>query len=204
MRRTKVRRTRLGILVLAGVVALIAFETPAGATHVFPNSFASCERQDATTGTFRCNLTIVIGQGPFPGAVVVRADEEEVIDVRVIGATFATVPTRTGGTCPATPVVPFGTGVTLVLTGDLLGGCTIFLQETLTAQPPAEVCHSLSAVVTNSVAQVVACVPLLPPLTEPTTREQCKQGGWRTFQVGFKNQGDCVSFVATKGKNLPG
>jgi hypothetical protein len=202
MRRA--RRTRLGILILASVVALIAFETPARATHVFPNSFASCERQDATTGTFRCNLTIVIGQEPFPGPVVVRADEEEVIGVRVIGATFATVPTRAGGTCAATPVVPFGTGVTLVLTGDLLSGCTIILQETLTAQPPAEVCHSLLAVVTNSVSQVVACVPLLPPLTEPTTREQCKQDGWRTFQAGFKNQGDCVSFVATKGKTPHG
>jgi hypothetical protein len=31
-----------------------------------------------------------------------------------------------------------------------------------------------------------------PPL--PTSKEQCKNGGWRTFGV-FKNQGDCVSFV---------
>ena len=27
-------------------------------------------------------------------------------------------------------------------------------------------------------------------------------GGWQAF--GFKNQGDCVSFVATHGKNEPG
>ena len=39
-----------------------------------------------------------------------------------------------------------------------------------------------------------------PPL--PTTKDQCKNGGWRTYGV-FKNQGDCVSFVATKGKNPP-
>jgi hypothetical protein len=32
--------------------------------------------------------------------------------------------------------------------------------------------------------------------TLPSTKEQCKNGGWRTFGV-FKNQGDCVSFVAT-------
>jgi hypothetical protein len=37
----------------------------------------------------------------------------------------------------------------------------------------------------------------------PTTKEQCKNGGWRDFGV-FKNQGDCVSFVATRGKNPPG
>jgi hypothetical protein len=28
-------------------------------------------------------------------------------------------------------------------------------------------------------------------------------GGWQTFGI-FKNQGDCVSFVATGGKNGPG
>jgi hypothetical protein len=39
-----------------------------------------------------------------------------------------------------------------------------------------------------------------PPL--PTSKDQCKNGGWRDFAV-FKNQGDCVSFVATKGKNPP-
>jgi hypothetical protein len=40
-----------------------------------------------------------------------------------------------------------------------------------------------------------------PPL--PTTTEQCKNGGWGTYGV-FKNQGDCVSFVAAGGKNPPG
>jgi hypothetical protein len=36
----------------------------------------------------------------------------------------------------------------------------------------------------------------------PTSTEQCKQGGWQAFGV-FKNQGDCVSFVSTGGKNSP-
>jgi hypothetical protein len=39
-----------------------------------------------------------------------------------------------------------------------------------------------------------------PPL--PSSKDQCKNGGWRTFGV-FKNQGGCVSFVATGGKNPP-
>ena len=34
------------------------------------------------------------------------------------------------------------------------------------------------------------------------TQDQCKNGGWKTFGV-FKNQGDCVSFVSTGGKNPP-
>jgi hypothetical protein len=40
----------------------------------------------------------------------------------------------------------------------------------------------------------------------PHTLADCKKGGWMTFHingVGFKNQGDCVSYVATGGKNPP-
>jgi hypothetical protein len=37
----------------------------------------------------------------------------------------------------------------------------------------------------------------------PTTKPECKNGGWKTYGV-FKNQGDCVSFVATGGKNPAG
>ena len=43
-----------------------------------------------------------------------------------------------------------------------------------------------------------------PPPALPTSAEQCKKGGWQSFGGVFKNQGDCVSFVATGGKNSPG
>lgn len=36
----------------------------------------------------------------------------------------------------------------------------------------------------------------------PTSKSQCKHGGWKSF-AQFKNQGDCVSFVASGGKNPP-
>jgi hypothetical protein len=36
----------------------------------------------------------------------------------------------------------------------------------------------------------------------PISKDQCKNGGWHAYGV-FKNQGDCVSFVATGGKNPP-
>jgi hypothetical protein len=39
----------------------------------------------------------------------------------------------------------------------------------------------------------------------PTTTEQCKDGGWRLYTenggMPFKNQGDCVSYAATGGRN---
>jgi hypothetical protein len=37
----------------------------------------------------------------------------------------------------------------------------------------------------------------------PTTKDDCKNGGWQNFNPAFKNQGDCVSWVATNGKNPP-
>lgn len=49
--------------------------------------------------------------------------------------------------------------------------------------------------------------PVPPASVVPTAKEQCMNDGWKTLkdaEVGgksFKNQGDCTSFVATKGKN---
>jgi len=34
-----------------------------------------------------------------------------------------------------------------------------------------------------------------PEVTDPTTKAECKKGGWEDF--GFKNQGQCVRFVET-------
>lgn len=41
------------------------------------------------------------------------------------------------------------------------------------------------------------------PSALPTTKEDCKNGGWQNYDGRFKNQGDCVSFVASGGKNPP-
>jgi hypothetical protein len=36
------------------------------------------------------------------------------------------------------------------------------------------------------------------PVGPPTSKDDCKKGGWQTFDTPrkFKNQGDCVSYVA--------
>jgi hypothetical protein len=50
--------------------------------------------------------------------------------------------------------------------------------------------------------------PPPPPTTIPTSTDQCKHGGWQSLTdtngTPFKNQGDCVSFVATDGTNAAG
>lgn len=47
--------------------------------------------------------------------------------------------------------------------------------------------------------KITASSALVAP---PTSKDQCKNSGWQTFNnPSFKNQGDCVSFIATAGRN---
>ena len=42
-----------------------------------------------------------------------------------------------------------------------------------------------------------------PPV--PTNEQQCRDQGWRNYpHLGFKNQGDCISYIRTQGRNEPG
>jgi hypothetical protein len=67
-------------------------------------------------------------------------------------------------------------------------------------EPPPPDCSAASfsnqRVVTSGDITVVDASSL------PISKEQCKNGGWQSFGI-FKNQGDCVSFLATGGKNPP-
>ena len=52
----------------------------------------------------------------------------------------------------------------------------------------------------GTVAMKITASPAL--VAPPTSKDQCKKSGWMAFNnPSFKNQGDCVSFVATGGKN---
>jgi hypothetical protein len=51
-------------------------------------------------------------------------------------------------------------------------------------------------------AELFASDVTVPVPTLPTDKDQCKKNGWQSFGI-FKNQGDCVSAVATNGKNQP-
>jgi hypothetical protein len=54
-----------------------------------------------------------------------------------------------------------------------------------------------TADVSNITFNGVAQVP-----TQETAKDQCKNGGWKNFaDPSFKNQGDCVSYFATGGRN---
>ena len=66
----------------------------------------------------------------------------------------------------------------------------------------------VSGVELNIAATVDVTVAPPPPPPTPTSADQCKHGGWQGLADSngtlFKNQGDCVSFVATQGTNLAG
>jgi hypothetical protein len=55
-----------------------------------------------------------------------------------------------------------------------------------------------TADISNIVVNGTTQVPLVGP---PTSKDQCKNGGWQSFNnPTFKNQGQCVSFVASHGE----
>jgi hypothetical protein len=60
------------------------------------------------------------------------------------------------------------------------------------------------AVITFSYALTASATFVVEPPSDvlPTTLEECKQDGWEAYLI-FKNQGDCVSFLSTDGKNEP-
>lgn len=46
-----------------------------------------------------------------------------------------------------------------------------------------------------------ACDPT--PTGAPTDKAECRSSGWEQYGTLFSTQGDCVSFIATDGKNAP-
>lgn len=51
---------------------------------------------------------------------------------------------------------------------------------------------------TNLTGDPSTIFPVTPPTTSPTDKNQCKDGGWKTFSnPSFKNQGQCVSSVVS-------
>jgi len=82
-------------------------------------------------------------------------------------------------------------------TPDSIGAFVPGSGEPPTVCPPSVVENTIPERIISGDITVVDAPPL------PTSKDQCKNGGWQTFGI-FKNQGDCVSFVATHGKNPPG
>jgi hypothetical protein len=58
-----------------------------------------------------------------------------------------------------------------------------------------------TADLTNITFNGVTQVPAVTQVGPPTTKNMCMHGGWKTFNhPTFKNQGQCVSYVASHGR----
>jgi hypothetical protein len=190
-------RLKIGMAALAAVAVVAFLPGSASATH-FTGSTKTCAAQNPVTGTFDCVLTLMVERTD-------QGQQKIVVDIAsTIGAQFSTAPTRTGGTCPATTLALISsTSVELTPAPTGSGNCTIVLQETLSSNSFGEVCQ-LPDLLPRGInfPQLRVCAQLVQPLP-PTDKALCKDGVWEAFLI-FKNQGDCVSFVETDGKNEPG
>jgi hypothetical protein len=123
----------------------------------------------------------------------------------VLASTSITI-TPTGGTQEYSsrfdtgPPLEAGTTYTLVLTSaidTLVGADWGFSDSGAPAWVGDGPGNSWSATGTHQ-----AFVLSESPNPSPRIIGQCKHHGWESYPwLGFKNQGDCVSFVATGGKN---
>jgi hypothetical protein len=103
------------------------------------------------------------------------------------------------------PYQSFATVLRLVLEVQDLGPAgsgldTIDLHVFEPSERAATDCSPIQATLPRQVASGDIRVHDAP--ARPTSKDECKNGGWRNFP-GFQNQGDCVSFLATGGKNQP-
>ena len=90
---------------------------------------------------------------------------------------------------PSGQLNPVITDAAGAFTLNFTGGPAQMLPATVEVTDSAPPFNVIAGPVTTD---TVTCGPPPPPL--PTTRDQCKDGGWQSYGI-FTNQGDCVSFV---------
>ena len=128
----------------------------------------------------------------------------------VLGTYAATTVPLNGGTVVIPSAAPGDNGSVNVLSATASAGFTGTLSVdlagnvTVSNAAPAGT-YTIIVTATDNCAvsatnnfSVNVTTPLVGP---PTDKDQCKDGGWKTFNnPSFKNQGACVSFVESKGK----
>ena len=196
-------RWKYGLIALAGALGLMAIGPATSSAAHFTGTTKTCAEQNPADQTFECVLMIRFNRN------VLTAGSTDAITVEItspVGAEFEAVG-RAGGTCPGAGTVAMRSATELEIfpiPGPLDAGiCTIVLQETLTSDDFGQVCQDLDLLSGANTPVERVCAELKAP-SVPTAGEQCKNEGFKVFAAGFSNQGDCVAFVRTEGKNEPG
>jgi hypothetical protein len=187
------RRIRY-ITLLVALASMALLVVPAYADHFEPGSSKTCGPLIA--GQVDCTLTIAISDDGGPGVL----EGDDIIVTLSAGTTGATYADASATGCGGAAVsVDSGTQLSIDPTVSPAQNCTIVVTETLDATASGEVCQALDNVANSPT--VTVCADILAGPEDPEA--DCKKGAWEDWGV-FKNQGDCVSYIATQGKNEPG
>ena len=186
------RRIRY-ITLLAAVASLALFVASASADHFEPGSSKTCGPLIA--GEVNCTLTITISDDAF--GVFEGDDIIVTLGAGTTGATYADADFVSG--CGGAAVnVDSATQLSIDPAVSPVNNCVLVVEEVLDATAAGEVCQTIDN--GDNAPAVTVCANILPGPEDPET--DCKKGAWEDWGV-FKNQGDCVSYVATQGKNEP-
>ena len=147
------------------------------------------------SGQVECTLTITI-EDDFANGVFEGDDIIVTLSPGTTGATFASA--DASGCGGAAVTVDDATHLSIDPDVSPVDDCVIVVDEVLDATASGEVCQTLDNNANDP--PVTVCADILPGPTDPEV--DCKKGAWEDWGV-FKNQGDCVSYIATNGRNGP-
>ena len=204
MRVTWIRRLLLAVSL--GVVGCLGFVVALAAAPAPPTLDGETLIGGTGSGSPGCptpTFTVTGGAGnPYPGTFSEAGSWTDGV-ANSFSATFTIIDGATtiigsksggGGGCSTIAAVAAQTGPYAATihtpSGNFRDEGTFTGQVTVPSIGQPAVSESFSSSLTNP-------VPLAP-----TSKAQCLKNGWKNF-AQFKNQGDCVSFVASGGKNQP-
>ena len=215
---------KIAVALLLSVAALFCVASPAAAT----SSLAATPQQDSVVGTIGVSFgglsfTVDARSGPSgeaPTGTVTngfftgtQSDRFQSTSISCLAVTGNTAVIGALGVRRLLGPGPTGPVVTVITTGLI---ATITDNGDPTPPPPGEPFPFTPDTVTYSYVTTPNCaappadsinigghgglvvVDAQPPL--PTSKDQCKNGGWRQFGSMFKNQGQCVAFVERGSK----
>lgn len=195
--RARIFLTVLGVMGLVGVLAFSQAATiQAAPVSIVVPATSGPSTSAGSTGFVNSGIVLAVGDV----AVVTTADGVPCASRNSFSCLGPNgFGSGTCGVCPAT-LLPASSWIARVGTGPWVAvgsGPT-----TLSGTGEIQFAFNDGLYSDNS-GSFVATVTLISP---PVNADACKNGGWRarTDSRGnsFKNQGDCVSFVATGGRNL--
>ena len=181
------------VALVAAVAGLAVFVLPASAQHFEEASEKECGPLIA--GKVECTLTISV-EDDIGGGIV---EGDDVIVTLTPGTTGAKFTSASVSGCGGAAVsVDSDTQLSVDPDVSPVDNCVLVVEEVLDAAASGEICQTIDNIA-NSPA-ITVCADILVGPEDPEA--DCKKGAWEDWGV-FKNQGDCVSYIATGGRNLP-